>query len=339
MIHLGSRHGRPPVLGPGRGRRAPRRTWVARALVAGGLVAAVMGSAAPAMANSASPSSSPLTPGSVVLNANGTVTVTATGTWLWPFGRETDTTQGLEATVRHPCDNRTGVGWGVVWSDPADPGFTVTYHTNARTPPLTLTVQVGSRGNTAINGDDQVLYNATNPCGTFVQTNIPAPGDGYDTGIWSDTHTYTSISDLPKEICVITYDLGLAHPPGKHRISFGNNDNSIQWGLYENGYWDTATMGKNCSSLPAPVAAPPTTTQAPPVVTPVSHTVTTAAPVTKPGGNLAFTGFGGSGRLMAVLGGLFVLVGVLLYFGYRRKSEVRRLAEWLVEWTSWLIGW
>jgi len=310
-----------------------RRRWMARALVAVALTGGVLADAPAAMGNAASPTASPMLPGSVVINANGTVSVTAAGTWIWVFGRESPITQGLDATTRHPCDSRTGVGWGVVWNDPNDPGFAESYHTNNRNPPVSYTVHVGSRGYYPVNSDDQVEYNASHPCGTFHQTNNPGPGDGYDAGTWSETHVYKNVASLPKFVCVITYDLGLAKPPGPHRISFGNNDNSVQWGLYNAGYWNTLAMGQNCEALVAPVSAPTTTVTT--TARTVSHTTPTTirpAAVTKPSGALAFTGFGPDGRLLVLFGLLFILAGGGIYLGWRRRDELRNLITWLIGW-------
>lgn len=332
MNHLGGRSGRRRGCDPTVRPRLHRR-WVGRALVAVALTAAALADAPAAMGNAANPTAEAMLPGSVVLNGNGTVTVTASGTWLWAYGRETDHTQGLDATAQHPCDSRTGVGWAMVWNDPDDPGYTETYTTKDRYPVLTDTVHVGSRGVDPLNTDHQVTYNNVHPCGTFVETNKPGPGDGYDTGVWTSTHVYASVADLPRAVCVITYDLGLAKPPGPHRISFQNNDNSVQWGLY-NGGWNTSTMGQNCEALVTPVAAPTTTvtTTAKVVSQPTHVTPTTLAPVTRPSGTLAFTGFGGDGRLMVVLGVLLVLTGAGVYGGYRRRTELRNLVTWLIGW-------
>jgi hypothetical protein len=291
-------------------------------------------SASAAMANAASPTASPLTTGSVVQNANGTVTVTATGMWVWVFGTESATTAGLDATVLHNCDKRTGVGWGIVWNDPSDPGFPEAYHSNARVPEASQMVNVGSKGVNPLNGDQQVEFNAGQRCGTFVQTNVPRPGDGYDTGTWSGTHVYPNAASLPQDICVITYDLGFAKPPGPHRINFDNNDNSVQWALFKSGVWDSTTADDNCTSLPPAVPAPPTPPAPPPVVQTVSHAAPPPAVPARPSGSLAFTGFGSIGQLLAVLGAILVLFGVAAYFLDLRKAcvEARKAASWLMGW-------
>lgn len=323
MELLGRRPRRRRVHGPAGGTRAARHgSTAARALAAVAISATVtLCTVSAAYANAANPiAPAELNAGSVVQNANGTVTVTATGTWIWPFGVESDTTQGIHATVQHPCDHRTGVGWGVVWNDVSDPGYTETYRTKAGVV-LTQTVHVGSQGVNPLNVDHEVQYNATDPCGHFVQTNVPAQGDGYDTGTWSSTHVYANLADVPKSVCVITFDLGLAHPPGKHRISFANNDNSVQWGLFSSGYWNTTTMGKNCSATPAAVAA-----SSQPVVT-VSQTTPTTPVVSKPSTSLAFTGFGRPGLTTAFIGAVLLGLGVLIYLG-DRLIGLRRRGRW-----------
>ena len=285
-----------------------------------------------AFANAASPKSSPLTSGSVLLNADGTVTVTATGTWLWAFGTESATTAGLDATVNHPCDSRTGVGWGVVWSDPSDAGIHETYVTKHGSYKAQQ-VDVGSRGTNPFNADSSVQYDHRDPCGHFVQTNNPRPGDGYDTGTWSSTHTYSSEASLPRDICVITYDLGFGRPPTPHRLNFDNNDNSVQWALFTTGSWDMNTTDDNSATLPPAVPAPPKppVTVPPPVKT-VSHTTPpptvvhhVTAPPPKTTGALAFTGFGPIGQLLALLGLILVVIGAVVYF-----VDVRKVAKWLL---------
>lgn len=282
-----------------------------------------------AMANSPSPTAAPESSGMVLQHTDGTVTVNFSGTWLWPFrpaGGEK--TSGISATVTNPCDSRFGAGWGVTWDDPNDPGISETYVGQG----LSVTVGVGSRGINPLNIDRRVEFDTGRPCGTFVQTNTPQPGDGYVTGTWTATHTYANITDVPPAICVITYDLGFGHMPAPSRIAFSNDDNSVVWALRQNGAWNTTTMGQNCSKLPPAVPAPPTPTPPapPPPVQTVSHTPTPAPPVhaaskAASSGILAFTGFGQLGQLLALLGAILVLVGLPLYF-----LDLRRTAQWFL---------
>jgi hypothetical protein len=220
-----------------------------------------------------------------------------------------------------------------VWSDPNDPGIAETYVTKHGSQASQI-VHVGSQGKNPINGDSGVEFNSGRPCGTFVQTNVPRPGDGYDTGTWKSVHVYASAASLPTDICVITYDLGFGRPPTPHRLNFDNNDNSVQWALFKTGSWDMTSTDDNCATLPPAVPAPPvpptTTTQPPPVKT-VSHTSPPAPHLrtspAKPTGVLAFTGFGRTGQLLALLGIVLVLIGLVLYF-----VDVRKAASWLLGW-------
>ena len=96
-----------------------------------------------------------------------------------------------------------------------------------------------------------------------------------------------------------------------------------------------------------PTTTPPSPTPAPTVApgpTPPVRTVTTSAPVpatravsdptggaTSPGvvkassGSLAFTGLGRMGKLIALLGGLLVLMGLVLFF-----IDLRKVAHWFL---------
>jgi hypothetical protein len=245
--------------------------------------------------------------GTAYVNPNGTVTVTVGGTWLWPFS-STSFPGGLKATVQHPCDHRSGAGWGVLWEDPQDPGFTETYSSRTQS----MTVNIGSRGINPQNSDNHVMYNSVDPCGTFVETDVPAQGDGNVNGTWKAIHTYANASMVPASVCVVTFDLGFGVTPAPKYLKFSNDDNSIAWSLQDMGRWDNSAGGANCAHLPTQVPAP--TTTAPPVQ-PASH-VTPAAPqpATKPSGTLAFTGFGGTGYMLLVVGMLLVFVGLGVYF-------------------------
>ena len=120
---------------------------------------------------------------------------------------------------------------------------------------------------------------AKHPCGPSCRPTDPRPGDGYDTGTWTSTHTYTSVASLPTDVCVITYDLGFGRPPTPHRLNFDNNDNSVQWALFTAGSWDMSVSDDNCSTLPPPVARSPSRPRPPsrPPVKTVSHTTSPAS--------------------------------------------------------------
>jgi len=267
-----------------------------------------------------------------VLNADQTVTVDASGTWLWMFSLS-DADGGLHATVNAPCDHRSGVGWGVMWGDPQDSGFAEAYHSKYQV----QTVHMGSRGVNPANTDNVVAYDRTDSCGTFIQTNEPAPGDGYVTGTWTSSHVYSSAAAVPPAICVVTYDLGFGKVPLPKYRNFSNDDNSVAWQMQDTGSWSMSSGGINCESVPPPHAAP-----APPATIPPAKTVakttppTPAVKVTTPApapaarqpavtGPLAFTGFGPTGRLLTLIGMILVVVGVVFYF-----VDVRKAARWLL---------
>ena len=164
MKKLASRRGRRVAVGPKSKERA-RRHW--REAFVGALcgTVVVLGVSSTASANAPEPTAKPLTTGSVLLNPNGSVTVNARGTWLWPFGVESEHTQGLDATVKNHCDSRTGGGWGIIWNDPVDTGFAETYTTKLLSHNTRMTVHVGSKGVNPSNADDHVQFDEHDPCG------------------------------------------------------------------------------------------------------------------------------------------------------------------------------
>ena len=68
----------------------------------------------------------------------------------------------------------------------------------------------------------------------------------------------------------------------------------------------------------------PTTTAPRPVVAPVTAVPTTAHPAVRAAAKtLAFTGLGPTGILVAVIGGVLVLFGILLFF-----VDIRKAVRW-----------
>ncbi len=330
-----------PVMRP----RARRRSREAAAVAVAGATMACLFGAGVAFANSPLPAQN--APGNTAfIEPDGTIDVTVQGTWNWPFSGLPHT-EGLNATLGNPCDHRAGVGWGVVWNDPNDPGNVQTY-TNQR---QSVTVGIGSTGIISANNDTTVHSNLPPArCGTFTQTNVPGFGDGTVSGTWSGTHVYASQASLPSQVCVVTFDLGFGKVPAPAYVRFTNDDNSVVWSLKLNRGWTTSAAGPNCVPMPTPVLAPnppPTTPPptSPPVVTPSgpgSGTPTPATPATPAsvrstspgtgpataaasGGALAFTGFGRTGQLLCLAGLLLVLLGLFLYF-----VDVRRTVQWLL---------
>ena len=338
----GGRRGRRRVWGPVMRSRARRRTREAIVVaVVGALLVFGFGVTA-ALANSPLPAQAPQG-NTAFINPDGTVTLNVQGTWTWPFSGLPHT-EGLNATLSNPCDHRAGVGWGLVWNDPNDPGNVVTFTTKGQS----VTVGLGSLGTIAANTDRAVHANLPPlRCGTFTQTNVPGFSDGTVTGTWSGTHTYSSVHALPTEVCVVTFDLGFGKVPAPAFVKFTNDDNSIFWSIVLNRGWSQSATGPNCVPVPTPVLAPappPTTpTTAVPAVTPSGPTgpsppaapasVRSVAPATAPAtaprsassGALAFTGFGRIGQLISLLGALLVLAGLVLYF-----VDVRRTMQWLL---------
>jgi hypothetical protein len=211
-------------------------------------VAAVVAGAGAAFANVAQPQTTPAPTVSQVSNPNGTVTVGVSGTWAW-------TTLKDETSAR-PCDHRFGVGWAMVWNDPKDRGFPLSYSSGS----VTVRVAVGSEGSNPLNPDKSVSYDHTHPCGSFTLTNSPQPGDGTASGTWSGTHVYTDAASVPSSVCVVTYDL-TGNPtgapgPDPARLRFNNDDNSVRRALLDNGAWNSSPGGPNCVTLRLSRATP-----------------------------------------------------------------------------------
>jgi len=323
MINL---MGRPKrrALGPVMRTRARRHTLEAGAVaVLGALLITVFGAGA-AMANAPSPVGNPSVTGNIVTNANGSVTVDVTGTWVWPFSTSLKDVEGLHATVTNPCDHRFGAGWGIVWNDPSDTGYPQTFREFA----FSASADIGSRGVNPVNRQSAVVWDPSDPCGTFVETNQPVAGAGYVSGHWMGAHIYPDAASVPDVICVVTYDLGSHKPPKRQWRQFSNTDNSITWSLLDSHGWNESPDGTNCVN---PHTFPASTAPAP--ATPARVTSITTPPTTKPApkvpavspGALAFTGFGTTGLLLAVGGTLLVASGAVLYF-----VDVRKVTRWLL---------
>ena len=289
-----------------------------------GVVLVSFFAAGAAMANAPSPVGNPPITGSIVTNANGSVTVNVTGHWLWPFTTSLKDVQGLHATVTDQCDRRFGAGWGIVWNDPNDPGYPETYSVLG----LSATVGLGSRGVNPANRETMLAWMPSAPCGQFIETNTPVAGAGYVTGPWMGVHIYANAAAVPNAICVVTYDLGSHKPPKRKWTQFSNDDNSVIWSLLDTRSWTETANGTSCvdpHTLPASTAPPPTTPARVTSVTTPPATVPPAKTPTVSPGALAFTGFGPLGQLLAVGGGLLVLGGLVLYF-----VDVRKAAAWLL---------
>jgi hypothetical protein len=309
-------------------------------------------------ANASSPISTPAPTATKVVNANGTVTVTVHGRWKWSY--DSVNGDGSGATASHHCGINFGVGWALVWHDSDDLGYAETYHLPGRMSGPSRTVHVGSLGKTSLrNAEGRLSYNTLDPCGKFTQTNVPAPGDGFDSGVWHGTHVYANSASVPAAVCVITYDLGTGGTPMASRLLFPNNDNSVAWSLMDFGAWNTNPRGPNCVSLTNAVPPPTTTTTTKPTTTTTTHPTTTttthpthpattttthpthiattsadaatgggASTASSSGSTLAFTGWGLGDQLLSFAGIALILLGLLLYL--LDRESVLRVARWLL---------
>ncbi len=313
------------ALGPVLRSRARRRVLEAAAVTVVGVVLVSFFGVGVAMANAPSPIGNPPITGSIVTNANGSVTVDVLGHWLWPFTTSLKDVQGLHATVTDKCDHRFGAGWGIVWNDPTDTGYPETYSVLG----LSASVNIGSRGVDPVNRQTELAWMPSAPCGTFIETNTPVAGAGYVTGPWMGRHVYPNAAAVPASICVVTFDLGSASPPKRRWRQFSNDDNSVIWSLLDKHSWSGNPDGATCvnpHTLPASTAPAPTTPARVTSVTTPKTTVPPAkpAPTVSPGA-LAFTGFGPLGQLLAIGGIILVIGGLVIYF-----FDVRRLTVWLL---------
>jgi hypothetical protein len=155
---------------------------------------------APAFANAADPN--PGTTATLTTNPDGSKTVRVQGTWSWPS--------------QNGCSNRFGAGWAVAWNDPNQPGNVVSGHG--------VTIYVGTPS------DNNVHFNAAQPCGTLDADNHPH-------GSWGpEEHTYAAGTTVGK-VCVNMYDLHdtQAKKPGDFVAggSGHNGDNSVQTNRYD----------------------------------------------------------------------------------------------------------
>ncbi len=175
------------------------------------------------------PANPPAPTGTITTSAGGAVTVSATGSWSWPVGTGTGE---LNATAKQVCGGYYGVGWGMVWNDPSDSGYTITYKKKG----VPYSVNVGSTTGTDSN---LVSYDATNPCGSYSATAV--------SGQWTATHTYAA-GTLPPLICVVSYVL--KHPRAGHKKMYQvntNKNNSFHTAVKQgNGSLAKFETGSNC---------------------------------------------------------------------------------------------
>ncbi|MBV9101293.1 MAG: hypothetical protein JO198_09665, partial [Candidatus Dormibacteraeota bacterium] len=220
-------------------------------------------------------------------NADGTVTVTAHGTYSW-YAQLILQASGQPGDDR--CGGRYGIGWSMIWNDPADPAA-MTLSGNG------ISEGVGSSGNSLNPPDASVHYNANDPCGsprpaadpnTGVTQTVPVgewgpataacvqPGQGAPgvatcpatpghpsaapaLAVAASSHTYASTAQLPASICVDLYVLQAPYTPGDPNYSIAQTDNAITGGEFD------ATPGNGWCFSPSastPPGAPPSTQSA-----------------------------------------------------------------------------
>lgn len=168
--------------------------------------------------------------------AAGSDTITVSGTWSWAVGTGVSE---IAASSGAPCGNRYGVGWAMVWNDPNDPGYKLSYDGHS--------IYVGSTA----TSDDSVHYDTAAPCGTYSATAV--------TGTWTDSHTYTGgASSIPSSICVVDYVL--RYPPTGHPHAYVATDNR------RNSFDHAVKTGTVSSWAQAPNCFDPTTLKASPTI-------------------------------------------------------------------------
>jgi Domain of unknown function DUF11 len=152
--------------------------------------------------------------GNEQVNSDGTVSITVNGFWSWA-------TQ--DATSTDSCGGHFGVGWGIIWNDSKDPGFTVSGHG--------ISEGVGSTGNSLNAADEAVAYNTSAPCGNNFVPDPKNSGKTIPSGPWGPaTHVYQSLADVPALVCVNMYDLHEGPPKSSSDNNYivdKNGDNSI----------------------------------------------------------------------------------------------------------------
>jgi hypothetical protein len=152
------------------------------------------------------PASTPTPTSTMTTNAGGTVTVNISGTWTWPVGSKKG---DIAATSGSPCGPDFGVGWGVVWNDPNDPGFKITYKKKG----TLYSTFVGVTGDPN-NAKDASVHLASAQCGSYSPTAV--------TGTWTDSHVYAA-GTVPTSVCVVNYILRNAKPGHKPQYVVNKN--------------------------------------------------------------------------------------------------------------------
>jgi hypothetical protein len=252
-----------------------------------GLAAVVlMGFGASAASARPSPLNPPAPTGTITVGSGGAVTVTATGNWAWPIGSAAGDLKPSASSPSNPCGTNYAVGFGMVWNDASDPGYSIQY---GSVPPELVGSMHKVNGN-IVDENVAIPKTASLRCGQYSPTEL--------TGQWSGTHVYASAASVPATICVVNYVLRAApttHP--RQGLVDKNKRNSFHAAVKAgNGLtWPTSSACFLTSSLRASptIVTTATNAQVGSAITDsavLSGTVTTG----KVGGTITFNLYGPS---------------------------------------------
>lgn len=199
---------------------------------AGTFSLALLGLAAPALANAPNPQA---TTAQFTFNANRSVTVDLHGTWIWPG---------------QSCSGRWGEGWAVDWwgitQSQAPAPFSLQDATevlySGSPPPPTASTTTGTVASTGSipfseNGRTYYFHVGTDYAGEDINsgstcTDYTSGSTSGSEGSWAALATYPSAADVPGALCVNMYDEhgteGGPIPPAPNFSPTGDPDNSIQ---------------------------------------------------------------------------------------------------------------
>jgi hypothetical protein len=222
------------------GTRLARRRIIRGAMTVG--VTTVMMVALNATAASARPAAvnPPAPSGTVTTDTSGHVTISVSGTWSWAVGTGNGQLNIPSGSPASQCAGNYGVGWGMAWSDAADPGYTLSHKGQH--------LKVGSTLNINTNVKDQKVHVGSPPCGDFNS------GHTAVTGQWKDSHVYANANSVPATICVVTYLLRAASTvhPKQYKVN-KNKKNSFKAAVKHSIAY---TSPPNCFATTSLVASP-----------------------------------------------------------------------------------
>jgi len=211
------------------------------------------------------PVNPPAPTGTITVNSGGTVTVNVSGTWSWPVGSGANQ---LHASSSNQCGGNFGVGWAMVWNDPNDSGYKISYKKAGHT----FSTNVGSQGDPSIStaADESVNYNTSTPCGTFTSSAV--------SGQWTASHTYASAAAVPagglagENICVVTYVL--------HAAAAGHKKMYLADKNRRNSFRTAVKSGKGASWPTSSACFDPATVKSSPVIVTTATNAQVGSPIT-----------------------------------------------------------